>query len=56
MYAQMVFRNKRFKPSFPVRESDSMQDQMLVDQVVEVKTVPEQELKVDEPELDVLAV
>ena len=32
MYAQMTLRNKRFKPSFPVREAVPEQIQCIVDE------------------------
>ena len=31
MYSQIVLRNKRFKPSFPLREPESAPEQALVE-------------------------
>ena len=46
MYAQMILRNKRFKPTFPLRESPN-EEPMLNDEIEESEDVPEPSLKAE---------
>lgn len=56
MYVKMVLRNKRFKPTFPVRESNSFEEPDCDEKASELVVVPVLKHKADDPELDVLAV